>query len=268
LLTLAPWSSTSVAIVETMKAAGVATWATRTQTTDDIDEHLAINADFLFCKSTWERVIYGRLFRGHGPRLVDGCLLSLPEEYSLEPLAVPESFVLLLGTTRRWNESEAAFRQVCARIERVASLPGIPVVYRAHPTHAAQLERTAGPTTNRAFTAVADPRRNFELIAKASLVVTTPSTLLYQAILAGAPTIVVERDPVDEPADEFISSPLLRIRPEQVDALRPEDLASARQRVPAVSEWFASQYFLDKGAGYIVDQLTSHPQKTSAPPGR
>ena len=80
-LSLAPWSDTSVAIVDVMKARGVATGATRTQTTIDIEEHLTINADLLFCKSTWERGIYGRLFRGHGPRLVDGCLLSLPEEY-------------------------------------------------------------------------------------------------------------------------------------------------------------------------------------------
>ena len=79
----------------------------------DIEEHLAINADFLFCKSTWERGDLRPPVPGHGPRLVDGCLLSLPDEYPLEPLALPEPFVLLLGTTRRWNESEAAFRQVC-----------------------------------------------------------------------------------------------------------------------------------------------------------
>ena len=34
-----------------MKARGVATGATRTQTTMDIEEHLTINADLLFCKS-------------------------------------------------------------------------------------------------------------------------------------------------------------------------------------------------------------------------
>jgi hypothetical protein len=256
-LSLAPWSDTSVAIVDTMKAKGVATWATRTQTTIDITEHLTINADFLFCKSSWERRIYGRLFRGHGPRLVDGCLLSLPDEYRLEPLALPEPFVLLLGTTRRWNESEAAFRQVCASLERVASVPGLPVVYRAHPAHAAELERAAGPAAAGAFVLVADLRRNSELIAKASLVVSAPSTLLYQAILAGAPTVVVHIDPPDAPADEFIGSPLLRIRPEQIDALEPEDLAPARQLAAEARAWFASSYFLDKGAGYMVDQLLS-----------
>ena len=229
--------------------------ATRTQTTLDIEEHLAINADFLFCKSTWERRIYGRLFRGHGPRLVDGCLLSLPDDYPLEPLALPEPFVLLLGTTRQWNESEAAFRQVCASLERVASVPGLPVVYRAHPAHAAELERAAGSATDGAFLLVADLRRNSELIAKASLVVSAPSTLLYQAILAGAPTVVVHIDPPDAPADEFIGSPLLRIRSEQIDGLKPEDLAPARQLVAEARAWFASNYFLDKGAGYVVDQL-------------
>ena len=257
-LTLTPWSSTSVAIVDTMKARGVATWATRTQTTIDIDEHLAINTDFLFCKSTWERRIYGRLFRGHGPRLVDGCLLSLPEEYALEPLALPEPFVLLLGTTRRWNESHDAFRQVCASLEAVASIPGLPVVYRAHPTHAAKPEAAAASAADPAFVAVGDQRRNLELITKASLVVSAPSTLLYQAILIGAPTVVVHIDPPDEPTDEFIDSPLLRIRPEQVGSLQPEDLAAARQRTAEARAWFESNYFLDKGAGYLVDQVLSH----------
>jgi hypothetical protein len=254
-LSLAPWSDTSVAVVDTMKARGVATWATRTQTTIDMEEHLAINADFLFCKGTWERRVYGRLFRGHGPRLVDGCLLSLPDEYSLEPLALPQSFVLLLGATRRWNESEAAFRQVCATLERLASVPGLPVVYRAHPAHAA--ERAAGSAVNEEFVLIPDLRRNAELIAKASLVVSVPSTLLYQAILASAPTVVLDIDAPDAQADEFIGSPLLRIRPEQVDALEPEDLAPARQLAAESYAWFASNYFLDKGAPYIVDQVLS-----------
>ena len=46
---------------------------------------------------------------------------------------------------------------------------------------------------------VADLRRNSELIAKASLVVSAPSTLLYQAILVGAPTVVVHIEPPDVP---------------------------------------------------------------------
>ena len=228
-LSLAPWSDTSVAIVDVMKARGVATGATRTQTTMDVEEYLTINADLLFCKSAWERAIYGRLFRGHGPRLVDGCLLSLPEEYPLEPLALPEPFVLLLGTTRQWNQSEAAYRQVSTNLERVAAVPGLPVVYRAHPAHAAKIEHAAGSAAPGAMVVVADLRRNLELIAKASLVVSAHSTLLYQAILAGTPTVVVHIDPPDAPADEFIGSPLLRIRPEQIDGLRPEDLAPAGQ---------------------------------------
>jgi hypothetical protein len=254
-LSLAPWSDTSVAIVAVMKARGVATGATRTQTTTEIEEHLTINADLLFCKSTWEREIYGRLFRGHGPRLVDGCLLSLSEEYSLEPLAPPEPFVLLLGTTRQWNESEAAYRQVCANLERVAAVPGLPVVYRAHPAQAVELAPTAGSVKHGETVLVTDLRRNLELIAKASLVVSAHSTLLYQAILAGTPTVVVHIDPPDAPADEFIGSPLLRIRPEQIDNLKPEDLALAGQQAADARAWFASNYFLDRGAGYLVDQL-------------
>jgi hypothetical protein len=254
-LSLAPWSDTSVAIVDTMKARGVATWGIRTQTTVDIQEHLAINVDFLFCKGIWERRVYGRLFRGHGPRLVDGCLLSLPDEYSLEALGVPESFVLLLGATRRWNESEADFRQVSDTLERLASVPGLPVVYRAHPAHAAK--GAAGSAVSGEFVLVADLRRNAELIAKASLIVSVPSTLLYQAILARAPTVVLDIDPPDERADEFIGSPLLQIRPDQVDALEPEDLAPARQLAAEAYAWLASNYFLGKGAVDIVDQVLS-----------
>ena len=255
MLSLAPWSDTSVAIVDVMKARGVATGATRTQTTIDHEEHLTIDADLLFCKSVWERGIYGRLFRGNGPRLVDGCLLSLSEDYALEPLELPEPFVLLFGTARQWNESEAAYRQVCADLERVAAVPGLPVVYRAHPAHAAQLEPAAGPAATHEIILVADGRRNLELIAKASLVVSAHSTLLYQAILAGTPTVVVHIDPPDAPADEFIGSPLLRIRPEQIDDLKPEDLAPAGQLAAEARAWFASNYFLDRGAGYLVDQL-------------
>ena len=186
---------------------------------------------------------------------MDGCLLSLPEEYPLEPLALPDQFVLLLGTTRQWNESEAAYRQVCANLERVAAVPGLPVVYRAHPAHAAELEPAAGSAANGAIITVADLRRNLELIAKASLVVSAHSTLLYQAILAGTPTVVVHIDPPDAPADEFIGSPLLRIRPEQIEGLKPEDLAPAGQLAAEARAWFASNYFLDRGAGYLVDQL-------------
>ena len=102
---------------------------------------------------------------------------------------------------------------------------------------------------------MADLRRNLELIAKASLVVSAHSTLLYQAILAGTPTVVVHIDPPDAPADEFIGSPLLRIRPEQIDGLKPEDLAPAGHLAAEARAWFTSNYFLDRGAGYLVDQL-------------
>ena len=206
-------------------------------------------------KSTWEREIYGRLFDGRGPRLVDGCLLSLPEEHRLEPLSLPEPFVLLLGTTRQWNESEADYRQVSANLERVAAVPGLPVVYRVHPAQAAGFESAAGSTAISELVVVADLRRNLELIARASMVVSAHSTLLYQSILAGTPTVVVHIDPPDAPPDEFMGSPLLRIRPEQVAGLTREDLEPARQLAAAAHAWFASNYFLDRGAGHMVDQL-------------
>jgi hypothetical protein len=102
---------------------------------------------------------------------------------------------------------------------------------------------------------IPDLRRNHELIAKASLVVSAQSTLLYEAILAETPTVVVHIDPPDAPADEFLGSPLLRIRPEQIDGLKPEDLTPAQRRTAEARAWFASNYFLDRGAGSLVDQL-------------
>jgi hypothetical protein len=254
-LSLAPWSDTSVAIVDAMKARGIPTGATRTQTTIDIEEHLAINADLLFCKSTWERDMYGRMFGGHGPRLVDACLLSLPEEYSLEPLELTEPFVLLLGTTRQWNESEAEYRRTAANLERVAAVPGLPVVYRPHPAQIAALDQAAGSTAGGGMLVVTDLRRNHELIARASCVVSAHSTLLYPAILAGVPTVVVDVDPPGTPADEFVGSPLLRIRDGEIDDLTPDDLEPARQLATNARRWFASNYFLDRGAGYMVDRL-------------
>jgi hypothetical protein len=66
---------------------------------------------------------------------------------------------------------------------------------------------------------------------------------------------VVHIDPPDAAEDEFIDSPLLRIRPDQIDGLVPEDLAPAEQLTAEARAWFASNYFLDRGAGYLVDHL-------------
>ena len=94
---------------------------------------------------------------GRGPRLVDGCLLSLPEDTPWSRSTSPEQFVLLLGTARQWNESEAAYRQVSANLERVAAaVPGLPVVYRAHPAQLLELEPAAGSATHAAMVLVAE----------------------------------------------------------------------------------------------------------------
>ena len=42
---------------------------------------------------------------------------------------------------------------------------------------------------------------------------------------------------------------------EQIEGLKPDDLAPAGQLAAEARAWFASNYFLDRGAGYLVDQL-------------
>ena len=53
LLSLEPWSSTSLSIVDYLKSRGVLTAGIRTQTTLDREEHAVINTDILFAKSVW-----------------------------------------------------------------------------------------------------------------------------------------------------------------------------------------------------------------------
>ena len=57
---------------------------------------IGVNTDILFFKSPHEREAYKKVFGSWGPRLEDGCLLSLPNAYELEPLRLPEEYILLL----------------------------------------------------------------------------------------------------------------------------------------------------------------------------
>ena len=260
LLSLEPWSSTSLTIVDWMKTKGVLTAGTRTQTTMDRDEHAVINTDILFAKSTWEEDLYRRVLGERGPALQRGCILSLPPAPPLEPLALPGEFVLVLGTARQYSQDDRDYRDLRDTLERVASTYDLPVVLKAHPAERLDGDRTGTRDPGRgASLLVTDVTRNRELIDRASLVVSAPSTLLYQAILSETPVVIVEADPEGSPDDEFHSSPIARISrgaPAEIHLPHWEDLrASARK----ARTWFEENYFLDKGAAFIIDYLVEYP---------
>jgi hypothetical protein len=258
-LTISPWSDVSVAIVDHVRKRAIPTAGIRTQTTLQLEEHLVINTDVLFCKGVWEKGLYACLFGGHGPALVDGCLLSLPEEYDLEPLALPDDFVLLLGTARQFNQDETDYRDACRLLEQVAEASGLPVVYRAHPAHAEDATRFMSRNAARGnAVVVTDIRRNRELIDRASLIVSAHTTLLYQAMLSGIPAVIVNADAPGSPSDEFHGSPLTRVEPEQLDRIKDYDWRALRDSAEHAREWFSRNYFLDKGAAFLVDSLLEH----------
>jgi hypothetical protein len=246
-LTLSPWSEVSVAIVDYMKKHAIFTAGTRTQTTIDLEEHLVINTDVLFCKGVWEKSLYGRLFAGNGPLLVDGCLLSLP---------LPEEYVLLLGTARRYNQDEEDYRRTCDTLEHVAAASGLPIVYKGHPAQDMRGTRLGGGAASSGPpVVVADLRRNRELIDRASLVVTAHSTLLYQAILSGVPAVIVDVDPPGSPPDEFHESPLRRVSQDQADRIQEFDRRALRDSAEQARHWFVQNYFLEKDVAHLLDYL-------------
>jgi hypothetical protein len=257
-LSLAPTSAASVTIVESMKSEGVVTAGIRTQTTSAHEEHLAINTDILFCKSIPEKQTYASVLRGQGPRLEDGCLLSLPDTYALEPLLLPEKYVLLLGTARHYGQGTAESDDFNETLERVAAAARLPVVFKGHPAEddgSGRLGRLS--IEGEDCLVVTDVRRNRELIDRAALVVTAPSTLLYYAVLKGVPAIIAEVSQPSSLNDEFATAPIGRVDHDQaadLGILRWEDLQDSAVRARA---WFEKNYFLNKGAGYLVDYLLS-----------
>jgi hypothetical protein len=257
-LSLAPTSAASVTIVEFMKTEGVATAGIRTQTTSAHQEHLAINTDVLFCKSIPEKRIYESVLRGQGPRLEDGCLLSLPDTYALEPLVLPDKYVLLLGTTPHYGQDNAESEDFFATLWCVATAARLPVVFKGHPAEGYGGGRLGGLSLEgEECLVVTDVRRNRELIDRSALIVAAPSTLLYYAILRGIPVVIAEARRSGALEDEFATAPMRRVGHDQATALgllQWEDLRDSAVRARA---WFEKNYFLNKDAGYLVDYLLS-----------
>ena len=271
-LSLCPTAAMSVAIVASLKEAGVLTAGIRTQTTSSHAEHLAINAAILFCKGVHERGVYENLFAGNGPRLENACLLSLPEVYSLEPLPLPDQYVLVLGTAPASGQSDADYWEYNERLFRVAAAAELPIVFKGHGLAADRDDvwLARGGTDSRRCLRISDVRRNRELIDRASLVVSAATTLLYYALLRGTPVILVQSPTDAAIPDEFRGAPLARNTP-------AEDLGSVRLDWPALRDsarnaqtWFKENYFLEKGPDWILDQLLGEQAgaDSSARPGK
>ena len=136
-LTIAPWSDVSVAIVDHMRKRAIATAGIRTQTTLQLDEHLVINTDVLFCKGVWEKeFVFPCSFVGHGPALVDGCLLQSARGVRSRTPSLPDDFVLLVGHRAPIQPGRDGLPGRLRLLEQVAEASGLPVVYRAHPANA------------------------------------------------------------------------------------------------------------------------------------
>jgi hypothetical protein len=255
-LSLEPWSTTSVSMVDYMKANHVYTGGIRTQTTMDRDEHIIINTDVLFCKSVWERDLYRRLLGEQGPALQEGCLLSLPQPMPFDPLVLPEKFVLVLGTARQYGQDEQYYEDLRETLQRTAAAYGLPVVLKAHPAERLESDgSTRRELEQKTFQVITDVKRNWELINRASLVISAPSTLLYQAIVSGTPILIVEADPEDYPADEFDVSPIPRVSRGNPEPTRLPALSLLQESKGTVKAWFEASYFLAKDATFIVDYL-------------
>ena len=257
MMTLCPTALTSVVFGNYMRRLGVTTGGMRTQTTSMELEHQAINVDVLYCKSVRERNVYEQLLGSHGPRLENGCVLSLPEAYRLSPLDLPERYVLLLGTAPGADQSAEAYARYNNRLFRVGGVAELPMVFKGH--NLAQdydnLWFSNHPDINSRCLRVTDIRRNRELIERATLIVSAASTLLYFAILREKPIVIVETSLDTSISSEF--SELFFSYIHWKDRL--EDLHLDRTTLAKSSrnakQWFDRQYFVDQGADYIIDHL-------------
>ncbi len=264
-LSFAPWSAMSAALVDHMKSEGILTAAVRTQTTPALPEMCAINTDVLFCKSRMERFVYESVFRGEGPRLREGCILSLPSHSDLEPLDLPEAFVLLVGTAID-DQSLQDYWSFNDRLFAVGNASSLPIVFKGH-NLSREIDRTwlaQACTRLPSCDVIWDVRRNRELIDRATIVVSAPSTLLYYAIEREKPIVIVESEISLRIPDEFADAPIYRVRAGEPLLPKRLDWNLIRQSAPAVRRWFQENYHVEKGAAYIVDLLLARPPVAEA----
>jgi hypothetical protein len=254
---LLPSLASSVAVVEQMKRLAVLTASIRTQTTSKDIEHLVINTDILFCKSPHEVRTYREILGGEGPRLKEGCLLSLPEEYRFNPLPLPGEYVLLLGTDAAVTVGTDDYRRFNEKLFQLGAAARLPVVFKGH-NLAKDLDEawfSDRPAGTADCVRIVDIRRNRELIDRASLVVSTDSTLLYYAILRGKPVILVDTGTSSAAVEEFQTAPVRRITWQ--DTVEPDDLDwnALHESSRAAKSWLQENYYLQRGVDHMVDLL-------------
>ncbi|MEN6457563.1 MAG: hypothetical protein ABFC63_01420 [Thermoguttaceae bacterium] len=257
---LLPSAAMSRSIVERMKTYGVATYGIRTQTTSRNIEHLAINTDVLFCKSAREKSEYAAVFNQSGPRLEDGCILSLPEPGGQEPLPLPERYALLLGTAPTTEEADGDYDRFNEKLFQAAAAAGLPVVFKSHDL-GKELDRAwfdAHPELTHAVSRVEAIDRNRELIDRAALVISAPSTLLYYAMLRDVPVVIVESRPYLGRGYEMETIPTPKVAWRDEVAVGRLDNERLAQLSRAARRWFEDNYYLDKDAGFLVDFMLRH----------
>lgn len=264
-LSLAPSSAVSVALVEHMRSCGVLTAGIRTQTTSAELEFVAINTDILFCKGPREKQAYETVLGQHAPQLEAGCIFSQPVVYELKPLDLPGEYALLLGTSPRYDQTNRDNRIYEEKLLQVAAAVGLPSVFKEHNLWAdwkgEPRDIEAGDPTSELV--VTDMRRNRELIDRASLVVSHPSTLLYYVLLRGIPTVIVESFSSSLLPDEFLTSPIPRIAYDEEVVADYLDLWRLRSLAAEARLWLADNYHLEKGAEFVVEYLAERARRAA-----
>lgn len=257
LFSLCPWSAASVAVSDHMKKRNVMTAGIRTQMTSEELELVVVNTDILFCKSLNEKRIFKSMFGVSGPRLKEGCLLSLPSFQQLEPMTLPAEYVLLLGTAPAMGQECHINYQYSKKLFRLAEMTGLPIIFKSH-TLAAHLDQAwiaQNGIAKGKFVHILDPAYNREMIDHATLVVTAASTLIYYAILVCKPLILLESPYDGTHVNEFHKSPLFKINWNQEITADSLNWSKLQESALKAKSWFTQNYFLDKGPDYMIESL-------------
>lgn len=260
-LSLCPFSGTSVAIVDNMKKHRVMTAGIRTQSTALELEHASINTDILFCKSLNEKSMYKKFFLEDNPILVDACLLSTPEDYHNDLLILPHKYVLVLGTGIASGQNLSDYIAFNERLICVAAKANLPIVFKGH-NLAIDFDNewfAKKPHDVHVTLRITDLKYNRQLINDADLIISPYSTLLYYVILQNKPFIIVETDPRFNPTpDEFQMAPITRINWGQPIELLNIDWTALNISSYNASIWFKNIYFIEKNADYLVNYLIEY----------
>ena len=192
------------------------------------------------------------------PTLVDACIMSIPEVYQNKPLSLPDEYVLVLGTAPDSTQNYGEYEEFNEVLYRVAERAKLPIVFKGH-NLAKDLDDEwfeSSGVDRRGNLRISDISYNRELIDRATLVISASSTLLYYAIIANKPIIIVSKKKcLESIPDEFEMSPIIRISFEQLIESYRFDWVTINDSANKTARWFENNYFLHKGADYIISYL-------------